>query len=509
VGLVALVAVAVVLGTAFDDGRPASATEIPAVAAASPSARTTPSPTTLRPTSRPEPLASQLPRVEVLGGVIPTEQRLVDGYGLMRLDLATGELAQLVSPLDYTAQLLPSGEIACACIVRDPAANDGRGSSILRYGRYDPAGAPIIQRDVRSFDGTVDVPVMGEGFNVVAGLEPGGRRLYALAVERRPPVWTITLLGIDVETGEVVSTIDVGEIPSNPDGDASPSVDPTASPTPAVDGSMPDGTYLWPANLTIGPDGRSAYAAVERSDVQNDEWSWRTLEWRIDLRPDGAARPLGPQVALPPNAGCLEQARFLDPSLLVRICTSPFNGTVAVRRIRMDGASPGDIPVVSVRLDGRSPLSAVIDPSRRAVFLWDQGRHDLVRVDVDAGRIDEVTVAPELIPGAGRAIGNDGYIGGSPGLVASADGSRLFALGVVGAVGGTLGAPSGIWVFDATSLTLVDHWPARAFLASLGVSGDGRFVYASGAAGLDVNGRENPWLASVTVYDAVTGASGT
>jgi hypothetical protein len=161
--------------------------------------------------------------------------------------------------------------------------------------------------------------------------------------------------------------------------------------------------------------------------------------------------------------------------------------------------------VTSPLLAGRSPLSAVIDPSRRAVFLWDQDRHDLIRVDVDSGRIDEVAVAPELIPGAGRAIGNEGYIGGSPGLVASADGSRLFALGIVGAVGGTLGAPSGIWVFDATSLTLVDHWPAHAFLASLGVSGDGRFVYASGAAGLDVNGRENPWLASVTVYDAITG----
>jgi hypothetical protein len=50
-----------------------------------------------------------------------------------------------------------------------------------------------------------------------------------------------------------------------------------------------------------------------------------------------------------------------------------------------------------------------------------------------------------------------------------------------------------------------EDWPARAFLASLGLSGDGRFVYASGAAGLDADGREDPWLASVTVYDAETG----
>ena len=116
----------------------------------------------------------------------PDRTTLVDGYGLMRLDLATGELAQLATPLDYTAQFLPSGEIACACIVRDPAANDGRGSAILRFGRYDPAGQPISTRPpILRRDGRRSRD--GRGINVVTGHEPGGHRLYALAVERRPP----------------------------------------------------------------------------------------------------------------------------------------------------------------------------------------------------------------------------------------------------------------------------------------------------------------------------------
>jgi hypothetical protein len=503
VGLVAFVGFALVLGTAFDDGRPAGTQ---ALAAVSPTASPT-RPPTATPTRRPDPLPTQLPRIEVLGGDIPTEQRLVDGYGLMRFDLSTGELSQLASPLDYTAQLLPSGEIVCACVVRDATANGGRGSSTLRFGRYDPAGSPILESEVRSFDGTVEVPTMGEGFNVVAGLEPGGARLFVLVVERRTLVWTITLLGIDTETGEVLSTIDVGDIPSNPDADASPSASPTPPPTPAGDETTPDGTYLWPATLTVAPGGDSAYAAIERWDVDQEVWSGRLLEWMIDLGAASTpeARPLPVDVVLQAGSGCPDQPTFVDASTLVRVCTSPFNGTFSVRRIRSDGTSPGDIPVTSSVLDGSSPVTVVVDADRRAVFLWDPQRHDLVRTNVDTGRIDTASVPANLLPIAGRGIGDFGYIGGGPGIIESNEGDRLYALGGIGAVGGTLGAPSGIWVFDPNTLELLDHWPARAFLTSLGMSGDGRYLYASGAAGLDVDGRENPWLASVTVYDVSTG----
>ena len=37
------------------------------------------------------------------------------------------------------------------------------------------------------------------------------------------------------------------------------------------------------------------------------------------------------------------------------------------------------------------------------------------------------------------------------------------------------------------------------------MSNDGRFVYAAGAQGFDVEGHETSWPASVTVYDAASG----
>jgi hypothetical protein len=504
VGLVAFVAVAVVLGTAFDDGHPASTLAIAAVPSTGSATRAPTTPPS--PTRRPSPLPTQLPRIEVLGGDSPSEERLVDGYGLMRLDLATGELAQLASPIDYTAQLLPSGEIVCACVVRDATANGGQGSSILRFARHDPAGSPIVEKDVRSFDGTVEVPTMGEGFNVVTGLEPGGARLYALVVERRPPVWTMTLLAIDTETGEILTTIDVGDVPSNPDADASPSASPTPVPTPAIDGSTPDGTYLWPVTLVVAPGGGSAYAAVERSDVRKEVWTYQTLEWMIDLAPAPTRelRPLPAGVALALGAYCAEQPAFLDSSLLVRVCSSPPTGAWTVRRIRTDGTSAGDIVVAST-IESLAPPAVVAVPAQRAVYLWVQLQHVLTRVDVDTGGITDVKVPPAMLPAGGRPIGFKGYLGASPAMVLSADGRQLFALGVGEAVEDELGAPTGIWVFDVASLALVDHWPARAYLASLATSGDGRFVYAAGAAGLDVDGRQNPWLASVTVYAADTG----
>ena len=60
-------------------------------------------------------------------------------------------------------------------------------------------------------------------------------------------------------------------------------------------------------------------------------------------------------------------------------------------------------------------------------------------------------------------------------------------------------------VFDSETLALLQQWRARALLPSIAVSADGTFVYAAGAQGFDVNGRQRPWPASVTVYDAETG----
>lgn len=507
VGLVAFVVLAVVLGTVSDDRRPSVAAPIAAVTPRP----TAPSPRpTARPTRSREPLATPLPEREVLGGRIPTERRLVYAAGVELLDLATGALIPFTPPLDFPVVPLPDGEFACACVVRDFAANDGRGSSRLRFGRYDQTGAAVFERDLQSFDDVVAVTDMTEGFNVAAALDPDGRSLHVLVVERHPPIWTINLRVIDVETGKVTTSVDIGQVPVDLDG-ARPS--PSATP-PTSNQSPQDGVFLWADSVAAAPGGRSVFVSIGRSEVRNDNWTGQTLEWMVDLDPDrtATATAIGAGTTLDPNGWCINRPTFVDRTMLVQVCASPAEpvpGAVVVRRIGPDGASRGAVTVDLPAFNGGYPISALVDRSGRAAYLWQLQRHVLARIDLDDGRVTDATVPESILPDARSGVESPGYgrgyIMGDPAMVLSRDGRRLYAIGVVSSGGDTSGQPSGVWVFDAASLELLDHWEARAFLTSLAVSGDGQFLYAASAAGIDVDGRENPWPATVTVYDTATG----
>jgi hypothetical protein len=508
-GLVAFVVVAIVLGNAFDDGRPARPAPV-AIATAPPSAAT--SRPSRPPTPVPEPLATPLPRLEVFGGQIPTEEPLVYANGLERLDLATGALVSLVPRLDYPALPLPNGEVVCACVARDVAANAGTRSSVLRFGRYEASGTPIVERDLLSFDGVVDVPDMTEGIGISAALGADSRLLYVLVAERRPPEWVVSLHVVDAATGALRRSVDIGREPVDlVEAHVAPSS--SATPTPTPIGATRDGIYLWPGTVAPALDGESAYVSVERARVQGDNWESITLEWMVDLAGEPAGAPLALAPALRPGDWCVNQPAYLDADQLVQVCASfsasSGEGDFYVRRIASDGTSLDEIPVVPSLFNAEMPVSVVLDRSRHAVFIWNNRDHALVRVDVDDGEVWGAAVEASMLPDRGQPAGGQGrgrgFIGGDPGLVRSADGQRLYALGAAAVAGDGTGVPTGIWVFDADTMTLVDHWDPRAFLSSLATSADGRFVYAAGAAGVDVEGRENAWPASVTVYDAETG----
>ena len=123
---------------------------------------------------------------------------------------------------------------------------------------------------------------------------------------------------------------------------------------------------------------------------------------------------------------------------------------------------------------------------------------------LDDGKVDTSAVSLSLLPPDRRAIDGQGYFGADPGLVLSPDGARLYAIGL-GRGASQSGSSTGVWVFDVTTMELVDHWEAQALLNSIAISADGTFVYAIGNPGHDVQGNETPWPASLTVYDAATG----
>jgi hypothetical protein len=495
VGLVGFIAVGVILGTAFDDAKPTG----PAFVAASvPVASAKAGPTT-RPTPSRSPRPSPLPTIEIIGGQIPTEQRLVYADGLELLDLSTGTLKRLQRSYEDLVFPADNGQFVCACIDRSTSAD-------VRFARFDEAGKDLAETDLAALDGATAVADMTEGFNVVAAFDRPGDRLFVMTAVRRPPAWSVELIAIDAATGDV---IDRATLDTFPVGGDEPSSSPSPSPTRRLDGTPPDGVYLWAESVTVSSDASSLLASVSWSETIAGNWTNNRSEWMVPMTEGSIGKPieLAGDVALGPSSWCFNRPSFLDGDVLVAACSTSNDAAGTsdffVRRLTSAGESLGNVPIPPSRPGNQYPTATLDRPGRR-MFIWDLTGHELVRVGIDDGKVDRSAVSQSMLPPDQRAIDGQGYFGADPGVVISPNGSRVYALGA-GRGSGPSGSSTGVWVFDATTLELVDHWEPRAFLSSLAVSDDGAFIYAIGAAGRDTEGNENSWPASVTVYDAATG----
>lgn len=501
-GLAGFIVVGLALGTASEDGRPASS------AAAVPSVAISPAPTRL-PTFPPRRQLPPLPAVQVIGGEIPTERRLVYANGLQVLDLATGELTTPARPSEDLLLSLGDGELVCACMSRHVPTGDAVGASVvLRFERLDSSGTVTVQREVMTFDGVVEVPEMDPGFGLAAALSMDKRFLFVLTAVRRPPVWVVELHQVDVASGELIGSTVLDELPVDVTSrEPAPS---DASTTPRPEGMAPDGVYVWVNWLTMSPDGAFATVSLAYSEVRGETWRNGSREWMVPLTDGraGAAIPFKADAQLGPDSWCLGPPEYVADDLLVQVCTSPdpsqSQSGYIVRRVTTDGSSLGTFAIPESDVQDRYQASVAVDRTLRAVLTWDPIRHSLARVSIDDGSVVvrdvSASMLPDLNPGNSR-----GFFGADPGLVVSVDGRRIYALGFAMGPSDSGGTSTGIWVFDAETLNLLDRWPPRAVLTSLGVSVDGRFVYAAGANGFDVEGNQTTWPASVTVYDAQTG----
>lgn len=504
-GLVGFIVLGLALGAAFGDRRPASsaAAVVPVPSAAiSPLASRRPNPT-------PRPQLPPLPVVQVIGGEIPTERRLVYANGLQMLDLATGELMTPARPYEDLVLPLANDGLVCACMTRLlPVGDTTTSSVVLRFERLDTSGAIIVEREVRTFDGIVEVPEMNLGFTLAAALSADDRYLYVLTASRRPPVWTVELQQVDVGSGELVGSTFLDELAIDPD---EPEPSPSAPPATAKpDGSPPDGVLVWANALARSPNGTTMAATIAYSVVRGDIWTNAFRELLVPLEDGlpGTAVMLDAGTEVDPNGWCVGPPEFVDDELLVQVCMSPDGrqrkDAFYVRRLTTSGESIGDVALRAKPWKGYHKLAIAVDRGRRSVVTWDPVDHSLSRVTVDDGAVVEREVARRLLPNA-KPITSRGYLGADPGLVLSPDGRRVYAVGF-GIGPSDSGTPTGVWVFDAETLDLIDHWAPRAMLTSLAVSADGRFVYAAGASGFDVEGNQAPnWPGSVTVYDAQTG----
>jgi DNA-binding beta-propeller fold protein YncE len=138
-------------------------------------------------------------------------------------------------------------------------------------------------------------------------------------------------------------------------------------------------------------------------------------------------------------------------------------------------------------------------------------RIDLATGDVTSATATAAIPAGDGLAGLGRQIGRwlapptaaKSLV--EPAIVVSPDGTRIYAIGVDARSGADAAGSRGIYVFDATSLAQVGHWPPKADLISLAISRDGRFVYAAGDSGRTAAGDTSQDEASITVYDAADG----
>jgi hypothetical protein len=368
----------------------------------------------------------------------------------------------------------------------------------LRLQRSDFDGNVKQQADVATLNEITPVPDMNEGFNIQAAISADNRRVMVLLAWRKPPSWTIQLYEVDAETGEILSERVLDTLPTDLPGET-----PTPTPTPASGaGRAPsDGVYVWANTVAMTADGRTAFASVNYSEVQNENWSNQLREWMVPLRSGGAAIPLAEDARFVGDGWCFPRPAFIDDALLVEICSPPTQGRFYVRGLRLDGTAPKPIPIGPPPTDGYIP-TPLIDGASRQAFVWYPGQHRMTRINVENGQKMVADVPDSMLP-EGRGPANGGYAGGEPLLALSPDGRRVYALGTTG--GQDIGASSGVWVFDAETMELLDRWEPRALLNAITVSRDGQFVYVAGAPDYDPNGRFSSWQASLTVYDALTG----
>ncbi|MBI3746362.1 MAG: hypothetical protein HY264_07555 [Chloroflexi bacterium] len=155
-----------------------------------------------------------------------------------------------------------------------------------------------------------------------------------------------------------------------------------------------------------------------------------------------------------------------------------------------------------------------MSPDGRAAYLWNPIDDILTRIDLATG--ETTTGAGAATTAAGGPIAAFGRwltpavaakVLLSPGIVISPDGTRIYALGITGGpAGAELAGSAGVFVFDATSLRQVAHWPATADFVSLAVSPDGKFLYAAGSPESNAGGTATTRPASITVFNTGDGS---
>jgi hypothetical protein len=438
------------------------------------------------PDAKPPPTSSlsPLPKIQIGAGDAGEGRLLIlFGSGYRLLDRSSGR-APSIGPYQGRMLAIPGGGWLCVCVETTSAPEGVRRTyRFIRIRTDGRADKPILERVFVGSRSDLDVAISAD-----AVVSDDGRTAVFGWVARQPDgSWRLELETVALSPGGRTTAALVAQLP--PDE----AIESVAGPL-----------------LGLAPDGQSIVAGA---------WSFSAddpsplARWVVDLDAPGeaAGRPL---VEMADLVDCGVEG-WAGSSLYVAVCgtSGPWPATAGwvVARWGRDGTALdridlrealGDLPV----------LSPHVDPAAGRLWLWDGWAHRLVRVDAASGQVDVGPLGggPPDWPANVDPIGVPS-LGGPRALVALGATRRVYAIGEAIEPGATpLEAPrvrsTGVWVFDADSLRLVDHWPATARFSEITASPDGREIVATGMAEVDADGVPRPTQeASITVYDALTG----
>jgi hypothetical protein len=428
--------------------------------------------------------ASPMPKL-LRNGDLPTPSRLMTlaGQGYRIADLATGELSDVVIQVGTGPKAVlprPGGGWVCVC---------GEGQNVVQLAlrTIDANGVVGAPTPLRDIVGEVDpsTPDGLEGFNagVTARVSPDGR-FGLIGWLRRDGAagWQLGADVLDLELLEMVDSTEFGlDEPLVDEGNMRLRLPPVVRMSPdgsrilvtsqwlidEMSGQMKAGANHWLASF----DGRSIGALADAGSTKSYETADTCQEFDAGLidreaAPDGAAY----------YAECWDVDR-----------------PITVRRFAPDGrlVSATVLPGVTPNLD-----ETVAAPSGRVLYQWDPFAMVLSRIDLLTG---------ELSAGEPQGSNPTGRTNSNNLLVVSADGTRVYALGIES--DSRARDSTGVFAFDASTLAPLGHWAAQADFDSMAVSDDGRFVYAAGSGGPTAAGNPGAEFgASITAYNTSDGS---
>lgn len=444
-----------------------------------------------------EPVATALPQLEWFSGSeVPLRDVLVEGRSLRWLRLVSGRLlgGSLAEPGRDLLMRAARGGTLCLC---------WQGS---RFESGPPRGLALVRmdRDQRELSRTTLVLTNqydpdGISGPPLAALQPSpdGRFAYLALAARSATRWQVSLAVIDLARAAIVGSVDLIAGPQ---------------------ANLSDTREVRVPVLRIAPDGRHALVmAAVRQETSLGTSISTPHAWIVDL--DGAS--LGSVTAADGVANPFDDVcpwvDFVAQDIVVQGCqASGFDQAVSfeIHRRGLDGRDLGTIQVPSRQLGGDD---ALLDVTRGIAYLWDPVAHHLSAADLVTGDAQSSDPPGDLADPADVTILGDRPQPGtattwSDGrsatdrrpdrmIVGSADGQLLFAIGK----GPEPDSSSGVWVFDARSLEVLERWPATAAYQSLALLDDGRFLAAIGSPGVDESGGRARWGTSMTVHDILTG----